>query len=173
MTDAKYEQLVKIFVLHEIQRQTIPEVAAALDLTEYAVRQLKKDPDYDTVRRERREEFHALSLSRVHVLADMAIGGLQDLALGARSEFVRFNAAKQLLDYTGLGQQALIETTDDRQEVSAFLRGFLDKHAVTISIEPQMASQKELPVVRDGGLLPDFVDASQDSDNSDSSWRPS
>jgi hypothetical protein len=153
MDEAKIDQLERLFTLAEIERLTIGECADRMGISEYAVKQLRKDPDYATVRAARRADMREKTVSQVHELGDLVIDALRDLIIGAKSEFVRFQAAAKLGDWLGLGNMAEKAQEDDREEMRDFLKS-LHQRPITVTVT--------LPQPAPGGLLPELPQLAAD-----------
>lgn len=180
MHTTKLDQCEHLFTLLEVERLPIATVANRLDMSEYGVRQLRKDPDYITIRTARRTEMREDAITQIHEIGHEALDTMRNL-LFAKSELVRFNAAKQLGDWMGLGNLRQQAEDDEREELTDFLKELLaQKQQVTVNVNLDIPLPHSMPPPSAGGLLPaftggwtpDWIDAMTETPESDTASSP-
>lgn len=101
---SNYEKAVRLMVVTELSQR---EIAKELNLTEQTISNYKKKESYPQLRQQYEEAF----------LADLTAPAMRTMRelLSAKSEFVRYSAASDILDRTGY-------KPTERQEIDAHVK---------------------------------------------------
>ncbi len=130
-----------------IERHTDEECAQSLQVSLRTVGYYKSDPDYLAIVEEAKKEWRTGAEFQVHELAKTALETMADLMKPeTRSEHVRYEAAKAIGDWLGLGVKETETAHDDREELARLLK-IQEERPLQITIFQQP--------VKPGGFLPD------------------
>ncbi len=115
MADRRQERLEQLAILRKVERLTFAECAARMGMSERQLRRWAQEPDFEDVLRNLHEEWREASKAAVTSLGWDAIAVLKDLMLNARREDVRFQSAKAIAEFAGIGRDEREELEDDRE----------------------------------------------------------
>jgi hypothetical protein len=130
-----------------IERRTDEECAQALKVSLRTIGYYKVDPAYAAVVEETKREWRAGAEFQVHDLARTALETMTDLMRPeTKSEHVRFEAAKAIGDWLGLGVREVEVDTDDRRELERITSILEERRPMQVTVFQQQ--------VQPGGFLP-------------------
>lgn len=141
------ERFEKLAWMRHIERRTVKECAETLAVSERTIHYYLTDPEFEAVVTDLRTQWKEGAITTVGSLAQTALKTMEELMLYDKSGHVRFEAAKAIGDWLGLGQQLQEAQQDDREEAERLLR-ILAERPQTIN------NQIYLTPPEAGGFLP-------------------
>jgi hypothetical protein len=146
--ELRRQRLLQLARMKLIERRTDEECAQALKVSLRTVGYYKAGPAYAAVVQEAKREWKAGAEFQVHELARTALETMTDLMRPeTKSEHVRFEAAKAIGDWLGLGVKDVEEDMDDRRELDRITKILEERRPMQVTIFQQQ--------VQPGGFLPE------------------
>lgn len=140
-------------------KSTWDEVADAFGVARSTIRRWRLGDEWRMVEARWRRVMREEARSDTTMLAQDALGVLQDLMHTARGDFTRYSAAAKILDLVGVGDEIEEAKVDQTNELMKFIekmqgRAVEDAKLKAIGIDPDSIIEAE---VRPGGLLPEAI----------------
>ena len=135
--------------LRNLDRKTVEECAGELKVSPRTIKYWLASDEYKTLRAEMQAEWREHAEYQVADLSALALQTMKDLMENDKSGHVRFEAAKAIGDWLGLGQHETEERADDRAELERLARILAERPA-------QIDTQQNVYVMppEPGGFLP-------------------
>lgn len=143
--ELRQKRIEQLAHMRHIERCTLEECAQRLGVSKRTVQNYLADEDYEQTVQRLRKEWKEGAITHVAELAQTALTTMKDL-MGpeTKSEHVRFEAAKAIGDWLGLGQLEQAQQQDDHGEMERLQRLLAQRPVQITNIYP----------VEPGGLLP-------------------
>lgn len=140
-------------------RATWDEVADRHDIARSTIRRWRQSDEWRMAEARWRRIMREEARSDTTMLAQNALGVLQDLMQNARSEFTRYSAASKVLDLVGVGDEIEESKVDSSNELMKFMQQMKIKESERArlrdaGIDPDTILEAE---VKPGGMLPEPV----------------
>ena len=152
LTQRQRDLYEKLAQYHAVEHKTFAEVAQMMSVGERTLRRWAKTEEYQHILEEMRAEWRAQSATAVENIALAAIRVLVEL-MNDRTvrPHVRFEAAKALGDWAGLGQQRAPDREDDRAALIELYRVIEESKQPTINVQlppgTTIATPPQLPAI--------------------------
>ena len=140
-------------------RATWDEVADRHRVARSTIRRWRQSDEWRMAEARWRRIMREEARSDTTMLAQNALGVLQDLMQNARSEFTRYSAASKVLDLVGVGDEIEESRADTSSELMKFMQQMKLKESEKqrlrdAGIDPDNVIDAE---VKPGGLLPEGI----------------